>query len=81
VDEQTGKMVQTSNQETSSIGLGFQRAKDGCTPVAMIAGKLTDNATLVLLLSPRIIKLKCLQILRTRQYNMPFKTATLLQRP
>lgn len=32
-------MVQKENQEKSTFGLGFQRAKDYGLPVAIIAGK------------------------------------------
>ena len=38
MDEETGVMVQKENQERSTFGLGFQRAKDYGLPVAIIAG-------------------------------------------
>ncbi|OBT84393.1 hypothetical protein VE02_06741 [Pseudogymnoascus sp. 03VT05] len=39
LDEVTNKMVQTTDQERSTYGLGFERARDMRTPVAVIAGK------------------------------------------
>ncbi|OBT57358.1 hypothetical protein VE04_02764 [Pseudogymnoascus sp. 24MN13] len=39
LDEATNKMVQTTDQERSAYGLGFERARDMHSPVAIIAGK------------------------------------------
>ncbi len=40
LDEETGQMVQTSDQNKSAFALGFTRAKDANLPVAVIAGML-----------------------------------------
>lgn len=39
MDEATNKMIQTTHQERSAYGLGFERARDMRSPVAIIAGK------------------------------------------
>lgn len=39
-DEQSGQMIQKSDQDRSAFALGFQRAIETKSPVAIIAGKL-----------------------------------------
>ncbi|OAF58525.1 hypothetical protein VC83_04909 [Pseudogymnoascus destructans] len=39
LDEATNKMVQTTDQERSAYGLGFERARDMRSPVVVIAGQ------------------------------------------
>lgn len=46
MDEVTGQMVQRVDQERSTFGLAFERAKDFKRPIAIIAGKLTIGSKL-----------------------------------
>lgn len=39
LDEETGKMRQATDQEKSTYGLGFERAKLIGNPIAIIAGE------------------------------------------
>ena len=45
LDEQSGQMIQKADQDRSAFALGFQRAMEAKSPVAIIAGKLVRNIT------------------------------------